>query len=99
MANANPYPVFDGHNDVLFELYYPASGGGRTFFERSERGHIDLPRAIEGGFGIDAGLVAVALDRGDHLPEPVGARAHAIDEVRAVERADQLERIATDVLH
>ena len=44
-------PVFDGHNDTLLNLHRPERGGGRTFFERSERGHIDLPRARAGGFG------------------------------------------------
>lgn len=43
--------VFDGHNDTLLNLHLPERSGGRTFFERSEVGHIDLPRAIEGGFG------------------------------------------------
>jgi membrane dipeptidase len=42
-------PIFDGHNDVLLSLYLPGRGGGRSFFERGERGHIDLPRAREGG--------------------------------------------------
>ena len=44
-------PVFDGHNDTLLNLHLPDRGEGRSFFERSERGHIDLPRAREGGFG------------------------------------------------
>lgn len=44
-------PVVDGHNDTLLNLHLPDRGEGRTFFERSERGHIDLPRAREGGFG------------------------------------------------
>ena len=43
------YKVFDGHNDVLLSLYLPERGAGRSFFERGERGHIDLPRAREGG--------------------------------------------------
>jgi len=47
----NSIPVFDGHNDTLLDLYLPERGEGRTFFERSEAGHIDLPRAREGGFG------------------------------------------------
>jgi membrane dipeptidase len=45
------FPVFDGHNDTLLDLYRPERGGGRSFFERSDKGHIDLPRAREGGFG------------------------------------------------
>jgi membrane dipeptidase len=43
--------VFDGHNDTLLNLHLPDRGEGRTFFECSELGHIDLPRAREGGFG------------------------------------------------
>ena len=44
-------PVFDGHNDTLLNLYLTQRGGGRDFFEASDRGHIDLPRARQGGFG------------------------------------------------
>jgi membrane dipeptidase len=43
--------VFDGHNDTLLNLHLPDRGEGRSFFERGEQGHIDLPRAREGGFG------------------------------------------------
>jgi membrane dipeptidase len=43
--------VFDGHNDTLLNLHLPDRGEGRSFFERSNFGHIDLPRAREGGFG------------------------------------------------
>ncbi len=42
--------VFDGHNDTLLNLYLPERGRGRSFFEESDIGHIDLPRAIRGGF-------------------------------------------------
>ena len=48
-------PVFDGHNDTLLDL--PLTG--RSFFERSEQGHIDLPRAQEGGLG--GGFFAVFI--------------------------------------
>ncbi|MBA3491300.1 MAG: membrane dipeptidase [Rubrobacteraceae bacterium] len=43
--------VFDGHNDTLLNLHLPDRGEGRSFFERSDLGHIDLPRAREGSFG------------------------------------------------
>lgn len=44
-------PIFDGHNDTLLSLYLPPRGphGPRSFFKRSKRGHIDLPRAKAGG--------------------------------------------------
>ncbi len=44
-------PVFDGHNDTLLNLLLRQRGKGRSFFERGETGHMDLPRALEGGFG------------------------------------------------
>ena len=40
-------PVFDGHNDTLLDL--PLSN--RSFFERADVGHLDLPRARAGGLG------------------------------------------------
>jgi membrane dipeptidase len=43
-------PIFDGHNDTLTHLYLPERGKGRSFFEESNIGQIDLPRAIKGGF-------------------------------------------------
>ncbi len=51
MTSSTHFPVFDGHNDVLLNLYLPERGHGRSFFEESEQGHIDLPRARRGGFG------------------------------------------------
>ena len=44
------FRVFDGHNDTLLNLYSKARGKGRSFFEESDIGHIDLPRARKGGF-------------------------------------------------
>jgi membrane dipeptidase len=52
---ATGIPVFDGHNDTLLDL--PLTG--RSFFERSEQGHLDLPRAVEGGLG--GGFFAVFI--------------------------------------
>ena len=47
----DPIPGFDGHNDTLLNLLLRKRGGDRSFFERSTSGHVDLPRALEGGFG------------------------------------------------
>ncbi|MEO1166375.1 MAG: dipeptidase [Chloroflexota bacterium] len=44
------FPVFDGHNDTVLHLIMTERGQGRSFFERSEVGHIDLPRAQESNF-------------------------------------------------
>lgn len=43
--------IFDGHNDTLLNLHLPQRGKGRTFFEQSTVGHLDLPRARQGNFG------------------------------------------------
>ena len=51
IAPVNEISVFDGHNDTLLNLHLPDRGKGRSFFERSDTSHIDLPRAHEGGFG------------------------------------------------
>lgn len=40
-----PMLIFDGHNDTLLNL----PRANRSFFEESEQGHIDLPRARKGG--------------------------------------------------
>ncbi|GGJ49374.1 dipeptidase [Deinococcus roseus] len=41
-------PIFDGHNDVVQRLV-PYQKEGDDFLQRSEKGHLDLPRAQEGG--------------------------------------------------
>jgi membrane dipeptidase len=48
--DAEKMPIFDGHNDTLLHLYSPERGAGRSFYTRSDEGHLDLPRAREGGF-------------------------------------------------
>jgi len=40
--------IFDGHNDAVQEIAEYREGG-RDFLARSEHGHLDLPRAREGG--------------------------------------------------
>src|SRR5262245_28728189 len=67
MTVANQLPIFDGHNDTLLSLYLRERGEGRTFFERSEKGHLDLPRAREGGFG--GGFFAVYIPPDPSQPQ------------------------------
>ena len=45
------YTIFDGHNDVLLRLYRLHDGDEQVFMRRNDEGHLDLPRAQEGGFG------------------------------------------------
>src|SRR5688500_15234754 len=63
-------PVFDGHNDVLLRLARKAEpdGGVASFLTGDGAGHIDLPRAVSGGFA--GGLFAVFVPS----DEPEGAR-------------------------
>lgn len=56
-TNAVKMPIFDGHNDTLLRVCPPGGGEGRSFFTRSEEGHLDLPRAREAGFS--AGFFAI----------------------------------------
>lgn len=68
MSAADTLPIFDGHNDTLLSLYLPQRGKGRGFFERSDHGHIDLPRAQAGGFG--GGFFAVFIPADPDGPQP-----------------------------
>ena len=51
-------PIFDGHNDVLLRLYRrDGTDVPRAFLEGEVDGHLDLPKALQGGFA--GGLFAV----------------------------------------
>ncbi len=59
--------VFDGHNDTLTNLFIPELAKGRTFFEQSSLGHIDLPRAQQGG--LSGGFFAIFTRPPANSPE------------------------------
>jgi membrane dipeptidase len=66
-------PLLIGHNDTLLSLALAKHGQGRSFFERSEQGDIDLPRAREAGLA--GGFFAVfvpqeAQERRSTSPKP-----------------------------
>lgn len=48
-AAVAPQPVFDGHNDVLLQLWRAGDRDGAGFLEGRGAGHLDLPRARAGG--------------------------------------------------
>jgi membrane dipeptidase len=64
-------PIFDGHNDTLLALHLPSFSDGhvRGFFEASQYGHIDLPRARAGGMG--GGFFAVFTPSPKHHDAPL----------------------------
>ncbi|MEM7020995.1 MAG: dipeptidase [Pseudomonadota bacterium] len=67
-----PLPIFDGHNDTLLRLARAEPAAPDGFFERGEKGHLDLPRAREGGFagGMFAMFVPSKKDERQQQPEP-----------------------------
>jgi membrane dipeptidase len=59
--------ILDGHNDVLTALYLPEYAKGRTLFEKSDVGHIDIPRARKGG--MVGGFFAICTPPPESSPE------------------------------
>ncbi len=56
--------IFDGHNDLLLRLWRASPGErDRLWLEGDGRGHLDLPRMREGGFG--GGFFAI------YVPSPM----------------------------
>ena len=79
MAASDPL-VFDGHNDTLLTLSLGSRGADASFFTRSDKGHIDLPRAREGRFG--GGFFAIWVPPEHHHVDPnappIGVSEHPI---------------------
>lgn len=67
MTNATTIPILDGHNDTLLQLHRAKGEESRSFFAKSETGHIDLPRAREGGLG--GGFFAIFTPNKEKRPE------------------------------
>jgi membrane dipeptidase len=75
-----PVPIFDGHNDVLLRLHMRGGADAVTaFLQGEEKGHLDLPKALKGGFA--GGLFAIFVpspkrkDRadGEAAPQETGS--------------------------
>ena len=56
---SRPILIIDGHNDTLTRVFQDDGGGVLAFLEGNGLGHLDLPRALSGGFA--AGFFAVYI--------------------------------------
>jgi membrane dipeptidase len=83
--------IFDGHNDAVQEIAEYREGG-RDFLARSEDGHLDLPRAREGG--MVGGLFAL-FARAQHPRQDDLTRTADGYEVRLADPLDPLYARAT----
>ena len=72
--------VFDGHNDTILSLLRT----GRSFFDESDEGHVDLPRARRGGLG--GGFFAVYIIDQAIMQARLEAQARGEDPDKAIER-------------
>jgi membrane dipeptidase len=91
-------PIFDGHNDTLLALHSPdfSDGHVRGFFDASEFGHIDLPRARAGGMGGGFFAIFTPSPRHHDAPMPGGtgsgpAASYAIPVAAEVDQATALK--------
>lgn len=65
------HPVFDGHNDFLLRLQRAPDRRVTAWLQGEGRGHLDLPRMIEGGFA--GGLFAI------YVPSPMTGDIRAVE--------------------
>jgi membrane dipeptidase len=64
-------PIFDGHNGVLSRLYRRGgTNGPQTFLQGEAEGHLDLPKALAGGFA--GGFFAAFVPSPRKLERPTG---------------------------
>jgi len=93
MSTSPLVPVFDGHNDTLPQIRALPAHEARTFLERSERGHIDLPRAREGGLA--GGLFAIFTANHDMnrvIKPMIGLDGNPVPGGRTVDLPPRLDR-------
>src|SRR4029078_9361288 len=66
-------PFFDGHNDALLRLFKrDGADAPRAFIDGEDKGQLDLPMAVQGGFA--GGLFAIFVPS-PKAPSPPTARA------------------------
>lgn len=93
-------PVFDGHEDFITQMKRPQTGitraEPRDFLAESEKGHVDLPRAMRGGLGGCFTSIYLTNERAE-----MGALAYTMDELndlfRVADRSEGRFRICRTV--
>jgi membrane dipeptidase len=75
-------PLLIGHNDTLLSLSLPERGQGCSFFERSDQGDIDLPRAREAGLAGGFFAVFVPQQVRESSPTPLKPASRKPAELR-----------------
>jgi membrane dipeptidase len=63
----NAFPVIDGHNDTLLRLLRDGREREVSFFTGGGGGHLDLPRARQGGLGGGFFAIFVPADPGESI--------------------------------
>jgi len=109
-ASQNEFPlILDGHEDFLTQMsgYQDLPGSGnieqaqpaprrRDFLEHSEHGHVDLPRAQQGGIG--AAFASVWMRNADAERDPRGTAAQEVDDLlRTVDRSQGRVRLVRTI--
>jgi membrane dipeptidase len=77
-------PVIDGHNDALLRIWR----NGGSLLERSEDGHLDVPRMREGG--VVAGFFAMFVPAQDDVPADPRSRVIPTDDGYEVSQEEPL---------
>ena len=62
--------IFDGHNDTLTRLFPREANSPQSIFEHGTEGHLDVPRAIEGGLAGGFFALFIRSKPDQNPPEP-----------------------------
>ncbi len=90
MSDICSMPIFDGHNDTLLHLFPENAEDRRSFLTQSDHGHLDLPRARQGGFA--GGIFAICPPSGSDWSYggalTMSAEGYRVDMAPAIEMTE-----------